>query len=299
MVRGPSITERQASVERAAAGDTRDRVESLSTFGREVMLVGGGRMGTALLAGWLRAGLPPALVRVIDPFPSAALIQFTASHGLSLAPNPSGARSGVVVLAVKPQSIEPVALGLAGRMGEGCLVLSIMAGVRIARLRELFPAAASIHRAMPNLPASVGCGATLLVSELGTGVSDDEVARRLLAVSGLVERLAEENLLDVGTALSGSGPGYLFYLVECLAAAGSRAGLPPDVAARLARRTVEGAGALLSSSSKDAGELRVEVTSPGGTTQAGLAVLANEDRLASLLTETLQAAAARSRELGS
>lgn len=268
----------------------------LVDFALDITLIGGGKMGMALLAGWLEAGLSPGLVQVIDPHPSEPLTLFAAHNGFSVREE-VGPMNGVVVLAIKPESLEVVASAGAALLNKRSIVLSIMAGIRIARLRDLFPGAGSIVRAMPNLPAAIGCGATALVAEHETAEADLDATKSLLAVSGLVEELEEEGLMDAATALSGSGPGYLFYIVECLVKAGERAGLPKATAVRLARRTVEGAGILLSKWPKSAGDLREEVTSPGGTTQAGLAVLARDERMAALLTDAVLAAAARAREL--
>lgn len=269
----------------------------LADVTRDVTLIGGGKMGTALLAGWLDAGLDSQRVQVVEPRPSDALLDLASHHRLRIRDGAAAMRGEVVVLATKPQSVDAVTGALSVSAWKGCLVLSIMAGVRIARLRTLFSGARSIVRAMPNLPAAIGFGATAFVAEGGTAEADTDMARRLLAVSGHVEELVGEDLMDAATALSGSGPGYLFYLVDCLADAGERAGLPKDAALRLARRTVEGAGALLSASPKSARELREDVTSAGGTTQAGLAVLARDGQLTALLTDTVLAAAARARVL--
>lgn len=273
------------------------RPSSLSGFSREIVLVGGGKMGLALLSNWIEAGLPPRLVDIVDPFPSEALQAFASKHAIALTVDPPAIHSRLVILALKPQTFATSAARLGTVGHSGSVIISIMAGVQLARLRAAFPNSASVLRSMPNLPTAIGCGATVTVSEAGTASADEDAAIALFAASGLSERVTDEELLDAVTAVSGSGPGYLFYLVECLAAAARQAGLSEDLAMRLARRTVEGAGALLLSSPKDAATLRQEVTSPGGTTAAGLSVLADEDSLCTLLDRTVNAAIARAREL--
>lgn len=269
----------------------------LSDMECAVTLIGGGKMGSAMLTGWLAAGLDPAFVHIIDPYPSEALQSLAEREKLSLDATLKRLEPGIAVLAVKPQILDVVADAMAPLIDTSGVILSIMAGITLDRLRARFPAAKAIVRAMPNLAASVGCGATIVVPEPGLEAVDQKRIERLLGVSGTAEWLDEEGLMDAGTALSGSGPGYLFYLVECLAEAGERAGLPAEMAARLARQTVAGAGALLAQSPKSATELREEVTSPGGTTQAGLAVLSENGRLSTVFADAVRAAAARSREL--
>lgn len=270
---------------------------AMSEIDRGITLIGGGRMGSALLGGWLKQGFRADLVTVVDPMPSDALKALREHYDLRILAEAPDLDGEVVVLAVKPQSIAGVSAGLRPRMRSRCLVLSIMAGVTIDGLRELFPAAEAILRAMPNLPASIGRGATVLVAEAAASRDDKTLVDVLLSTSGIVEWLDDEALLDAATALSGSGPGYTFYIVECLAEAGRRAGLPQATAMRLARATIEGSGALLSHSEASAATLRQDVTSPGGTTQAGLEVLSRDQRLLELISDAVRAAARRATEL--
>lgn len=263
-----------------------------------IVLLGCGRMGFALLKGWLGSGVPAETIQVVEPAPSESLVTLASTTGVQLLKSDEGRPARILVLAVKPQMIAEAA-PLAGRLLEqDSLVLSIMAGVPITQLRGLFPAAASIVRAMPNLAAMVGQGASVLIAEDGSTAGHVLIAEELLKTVGTAEWLPGEELIDAATALSGSGPAYAFYLVECLAKAGANAGLPGGIAARLARATMQGAGALLTNSTEEPDHLRRQVTSPGGTTEAGLAVLMRDERLLSLVDETVAAAAQRSRELG-
>jgi pyrroline-5-carboxylate reductase len=258
-------------------------------------LVGAGKMGGAMLAGWLRAGLDPVRTTVIDPLPSPEAKALCAQHGVALNPA-SPEPADVLVLAVKPQGLAEAAPGLAPVVGPGTLVLSILAGKTIAEIASRL-AAAAVVRAMPNLPASIGRGVTGAVASAGVSPRQRTQADALLACIGLVEWLDEETLIDALTAVSGSGPAYVFHLVEALADAGCEAGLPRDMADRLARATVTGAGALLDGDPREAARLRQDVTSPGGTTAEALAVLMREDGLAKLMREAVAAAARRAGEL--
>ncbi|MBX9929928.1 MAG: pyrroline-5-carboxylate reductase [Methylobacterium sp.] len=258
-------------------------------------LVGAGKMGGAMLAGWLRAGLDPARTIVIDPLPSAEAGALCGAHGVAL--NPSApAISDVLVVAVKPQGLSEAVPALVPLIGPNTLVISILAGKTIADLSARLSAPA-IVRAMPNLPASVGRGATGAVASAAVSSRQREQADALLACVGLVEWLDEEALIDALTAVSGSGPAYVFHLVEALADAGRAAGLPREMADRLSRATVAGAGALLDADPREAAQLRKDVTSPGGTTAEALGVLMREDGLASLMREAVAAAKRRAGEL--
>lgn len=252
-------------------------------------------MGGAMLAGWLRAGLDPARTTVIEPSPSPEIHSLCVAHGVSLNP-PSFMPANVLVLAVKPQGLTEVAAALAPLVEPGTLVVSILAGKTIADIAARLPVTA-IVRAMPNLPASIGRGVTGAVASAGVSPRQRAEAEALLACVGLVEWLDEEALIDALTAVSGSGPAYVFHLVEALADAGCAAGLPPDLANRLARATVSGAGALLDGDPREATRLRQDVTSPGGTTAEALAVLMREDGLGKLMREAVAAAARRAGEL--
>ena len=250
-------------------------------------------MGGALLRGWIAGGLPPSAVHVLDPHLDPDTERFCRDLGIGL--EPTGEAPEALVLATKPQTFAAAAAALAAIARPQTLVVSILAGKTLAGLRVGLPAAGAIVRAMPNLPASVGCGVTGLAAEPGLTPARREIADALLAAVGRVEWL-DEAQIDAVTAVSGSGPAYVFHLVECLAAAGVAAGLPHDVACRLARGTVEGAGALMAREpARSATALRQAVTSPGGTTAAALDVLAGE--LEALMTKTVAAAARRAGEL--
>ncbi|MGU3536288.1 pyrroline-5-carboxylate reductase [Methylobacterium sp. A54F] len=259
-------------------------------------LVGAGKMGGAMLEGWLAGGLDPAHTVVVEPNPSDDLARLCAERRLALnpaAPEPPEA----VVLAIKPQGLEAAAGGIDRLIGPGTLLVSILAGKTVADLRGRLPAARAVVRAMPNLPASIGRGATGAYASPEVSAAQREAADALLAAAGLVAWIEEEAQIDAVTALSGSGPAYVFLLAEALAEAGAAAGLAPAVAARLARATVAGAGALLDASPLDASELRRNVTSPGGTTAAALDVLMRADGLAPLMRAAVEAARRRAGEL--
>jgi pyrroline-5-carboxylate reductase len=263
-----------------------------------LILVGAGKMGGAMLDGWLAVGLPPEAVAVVEPEPSDALRRLCAERAIRLNPPPGAAAPpDVLVLAIKPQTLEAAAQTVNPLVGPNTLLLSILAGKTIADLRARLPSAGAIVRAMPNLPASVRRGATGAAASAEVGARQKAVAQALLASVGHVEWLAGEELIDAVTALSGSGPAYVFHLVECLAQAGAAAGLPADVAMRLARAMVIGSGELLAQSDLPAATLRENVTSPGGTTAAALAVLMGEPGLAALMREAVAAAKRRAEEL--
>ncbi len=259
-------------------------------------LVGAGKMGGALLRGWLDGGLDPAATTVLDPRVGPEIAALCAERGVALNPDPTPVAQ-TLVLAMKPQGLDDAAATLAPLVGPGTLVVSILAGKTLANLAARLPRAGAFVRTMPNLPASIGRGATGAVASPGVTAEQRARADALLACSGLVEWLEDEALIDAVTAVSGSGPAYAFLLTEALAEAGTRAGLTPEMAARLARATVAGAGALLDASPVEAGELRRNVTSPGGTTAAALGVLMREGGLPDLLTEAVAAARKRAGEL--
>jgi pyrroline-5-carboxylate reductase len=261
-----------------------------------VVLVGAGKMGGALLEGWLRFGLPPANLAVIEPKPSPQIVGIF-DRGARLNPD-IGALEGVaaIVIAVKPQIAEEVVPGLSPMVTASTVVLSIMAGRTLQFLSAALGRPCALIRAMPNLPAAIGRGITVAVPSNVSG-AQRELAHRLLAAGGAVEWITNESLLDAVTALSGSGPAYVFLLAEAMAQAGVAAGLPADLAAKLARETIAGAGELLHNSPLDAASLRESVTSPGGTTAAALACLMGRDGLAALVERAVAAATQRSREL--
>jgi pyrroline-5-carboxylate reductase len=255
-------------------------------------LVGAGKMGGAMLSGWLAGGLDPARTTVLDPQASPEMRALCAAQGLAL--NPAAPPvADALVLAMKPQGLEGAAPALAPLIGPGTLVVSILAGKTIANLRDRLPGARAIVRAMPNLPASIGRGATGAVASPEVDAGQRAQAHALLASVGLVEWLDNEGLIDALTAVSGSGPAYVFLLAEVMADAGIAAGLPADMATRLARETVSGAAALLEANPRDAALLRQDVTSPGGTTAEALAVLMRSGGLPDLMREAVDAARRR------
>lgn len=264
----------------------------------EILLVGGGRMGCALLRGWLDKGVAADRVTVIEPSPAQALVQMQRDFGFNLLQSaPAHLAPAAVLMCVKPQVAAAVAAGIQPALAGRPLLISIMAGITIAELRRHFRSAATVVRAMPNLAASVGRGVTVAATEGASTDGDQALINRLLAASGRLIWLADESQIDAATALSGSGPGYIFHLVECLARSGERLGLPADIAEDLARAVITGSGALLDGTGQSACTLREAVTSPGGTTHAGLAALMAGDALQSLIDSATQAAAIRAREL--
>ncbi|MRX49767.1 pyrroline-5-carboxylate reductase [Paracoccus sp. S-4012] len=259
---------------------------------RGLLLVGCGKMGGALLDGWLARGLRPGAVHVVDPALDPAL----GDRGVAVN-GPAPADPAVLVLAVKPQVMDSVLPDLAAYGHGGTLIVSVAAGTTLARLGRAFPDA-PIVRAMPNTPAAIGQGITAIT---GNGKADAEaldLAQTLMEAVGHVVRLQGEHQIDAVTGLSGSGPAYVFHMIEAMTDAGEAAGLPRDLALELARTTVAGAGALAMASDAAPSKLREDVTSPNGTTAAGLAVLMDEARgLRPLMRATVAAAAARGREL--
>jgi pyrroline-5-carboxylate reductase len=270
---------------------------ALADVSGTVVLVGAGRMGGALLASWLRLGLAPRRVVVIEPKPSGEIAAL-ASNGLRLNPDMRDIRdAAAVIIAIKPQDAPTVVPGLAPLVGGATVVVSIMAGKSIGFLARALPGAKAFVRAMPNTPAAIGRGITVAVPTAQVAAAQRDLAHRLLAATGKVEWVSDEALMDAVTAVSGSGPAYVFLLAEALAGAGIAAGLPAELAKKLARETVAGAGELLYRSDLDAATLRQNVTSPGGTTAAALEVLMGKDGLETLMTRAIAAATKRSREL--
>jgi len=260
---------------------------------RSLVLLGCGKMGGAMLQGWLKGGLEPSQVQVIEPKPGDWLTGL-AGQGLSL--NPARlAPATVAVIAVKPQMMTAAAPQLASLAGQGTLFLSIAAGTPIAAFEAMFGAGTPIVRSMPNTPAAVGRGISALVGSATVTEAQMVLAEALLGAVGACVRLESEEQMHAVTGLSGSGPAYVFHMIEAMAEAGVAAGLAPDLSMRLARATVSGAGALADASPESAEQLRINVTSPAGTTAAGLAILMPD--LPALMTRTVAAAARRSREL--
>ncbi len=262
-----------------------------------LVLVGAGKMGGSMLEGWLKVGMKPAGVAVIDPRPSDEMTHFCADRGIALNQGTPSAPE-VLVLAIKPQMLDEAAPRVNGLLGPRTLIVSILAGKTIGDLKARLPAADAVVRAMPNLPASIGRGATGAAANAQVNEAQRMTADALLRSNGVVEWLASEDLIDAVTAVSGSGPAYVFHLVECLAEAGAAAGLPPDLAQRLARATVTGAGELLFRSDLPPETLRQNVTSPGGTTAAALEVLmAEPNGMKALMRAAVAAAKRRAAEL--
>ncbi|MFM2391062.1 MAG: hypothetical protein RLZZ437_2617 [Pseudomonadota bacterium] len=253
-------------------------------------------MGSAMLEGWLQQGVLAQAVWVVDPHPSA-WVQGLMAQGLHLNEDLPAAPA-VVLIAVKPQMMADALPTMAG-YGATSLFVTIAAGTKIATYESVLGAGARVVRAMPNIPAAVGRGVTAIIGNGAASAGDLDLAERLLAAVGQVVRLEGEHQMDPVTAVSGSGPGYVFHLVEALAAAGVAEGLPSELSMALARATLSGAGEMLLRSPLTAADLRESVTSQKGTTAAGLAVLMNEDTgFPALLRRAVKAAADRGRELG-
>lgn len=260
---------------------------------RGLVLLGCGKMGSAMLAGWLDGGVSPASVWVQDPFPS----DWVQAQGVHVnADLPSA--PAIVLVAVKPQMMAD-ALPVLAAMGNGdTLFVSVAAGVTIANYESILGAKTPIIRAMPNTPAAVGKGITAIIGNDNASAAHLDQAEQLLSAIGQVVRLDGEDQMDAVTGVSGSGPAYVFHMIEALAAAGQAQGLSPELAMQLAKATVAGSGALAEAADETPSQLRVNVTSPNGTTQAGLKVLMNETTgLPPLMKATVKAATDRSKEL--
>lgn len=263
---------------------------------KHAVLVGAGRMGSAMARGWLSdlgaAGL--ARLSVVDPAPDEDVVEAASENLISLNPPPEPA--DIIVLALKPQGFSAAAEALKAWVGPDTLVVSIMAGVMIARIGQAL-GVTKIARAMPNTPGAIGMGATAFALSDTCGDAESVATGKLLEPLGLVIGPLSEDKMDAVTAVSGSGPAYVFLLVEALAAAGRSAGLGEATANALARETIVGAGALLGASPESPSELRKAVTSPGGTTAAALDVLMSAGGLPDLMRKAVDAAARRGAEL--
>jgi len=264
-----------------------------------LVLAGAGKMGGALLAGLLLRGLDPSLVRVQDPQPPPEVAELLEKYGITIEPaiGALGSAPGVILAAVKPQVMEAVFPPLARLAGPDTVVLSIAAGRSIASFEKHLPPGSAVIRAMPNTPAAIGRGITVCVGNGAVTGRQRAIATEMLEAVGEVCWVDDESLIDAVTAVSGSGPAYVFLLAECLAEAGRAAGLDAELAARLARATVSGSGELLHRSDLDPATLRQNVTSPGGTTAAALSVLMADGGLQELMTKAVAAATNRGREL--
>ena len=254
-------------------------------------LYGGGKMGMAMFDGWLAKGLKPKNAAVFDPFPS----NHVKSSGAHINPNVFDA--DVIVLAVKPQIMNELLEQT--NFPENGVVVSVAAGCPISQFEKSFGAERAIIRTMPNTPSAVGAGMAVIVGNKAASDVDLDMAENLMAAVGEVARVDDEALIDAVTGLSGSGPAYVFHMIEAMTNAGIAVGLSADLSRKLARTTVAGAGKLVVESGEEASQLRQNVTSPGGTTAAGLNVLMDEKTgLNQLIKDTVQAATERSQELG-
>ncbi len=268
---------------------------ALQDINGTIVLAGAGKMGGAMLTGWLARGLDARRVVVIEPHPSDE-ISALAAKGVRLNPSPKDiGAAATLVVALKPQSFREAGPGLKPFAGPSTLVVSIMAGTTIAAIAAV--CGGSVVRAMPNTPAAIGRGITVAVAANNVSAGQRAVADALLRATGSVEWVDDESLMDAVTAVSGSGPAYVFLLAEELARAGVEAGLPAELATKLARETVAGSGELLHRSELASATLRQNVTSPGGTTAAALEVLMGPDGMQPLLTRAVAAATRRSKEL--
>jgi pyrroline-5-carboxylate reductase len=267
---------------------------------KTVLLIGAGRMGGALIKGWIAAGAFSA-IHVVEPNPSEALKAQAAAGAVVLQSALDAARlppADAIVLAIKPQVLKGET-GLLQTLGRReALMLSIAAGITTAFLGKGLGSRQRLVRAMPNTPGAIGRGITVLYADAKLGSADRKLAEMLMASLGETLWLADEALMDAVTAVSGSGPAYIFLLAEAMAEAGRAQGFDAATAERLARATVAGAGALLANDPRPAAELRKEVTSPGGTTEAALNVLMGADGLSQLMRRAVDAATKRGKDLG-
>ncbi len=268
---------------------------------KKVVLAGCGNMGFAMLEGWLSGGvLEPDYVYVVEP--NDTLRDRAATLGVHALPDaaalPSDLVADLVVLAVKPQVMAAVLPAYASLAASGAAFLSVAAGVSVRAYEAALGANTQIVRCMPNTPAAIGKGMLVYFNNAAVTDKTDGFVKQLLACSGLVAKIDSEQLMDAVTAISGSGPAYVFHFIECLTEAGINAGLPEEIAKQLAMQTVMGAGALAAQSSDTPTKLRENVTSPNGTTQAALNVLMGGNALQKLVNEAVEAARKRSVELG-
>ena len=268
---------------------------SLAAIPGALVLVGAGKMGGAMLDGWLARKLPPKKVIVLEPQPSKA-IKALGKRGVRINPKGDVGPVAALVIAVKPQSAPDALPLLAALIDQNTVVVSIMAGRTLGFLEQHLPNAA-IVRAMPNTPAAIGRGITVAVGNYRVKTKSRKLAHGLLAATGSVEWVNDEALMDAVTAVSGSGPAYVFLLAEAMAEAGVAAGLPAVLAEKLARETVAGSGELMHRSPLPAATLRQNVTSPGGTTAAALEVLMGQGGVTPLMTKAVAAATKRGKGL--
>ena len=265
-----------------------------------LVLVGAGKMGGAMLEGWLKSGVDSKKIVVLDPFASDEMKALLSKHKVSINAAVSSIMDAeVVLIAIKPQMMEQVLPSIIGLAASKPLILSVAAGKTIASFERHFGKSAAVIRTIPNTPAAIGRGITAMSANLNVSAKQLQLATELLAAIGEVVTVDREELIDCVTAISGSGPAYVFYMTECLAAAAEKIGLPPALAMQLARATVAGSGELMRVTGTEAATLRQNVTSPKGTTHAALQVLMAENGLQPLFEKAVKAAADRSRELAS
>lgn len=270
----------------------------MAALSGKLVLIGAGKMGGAMLDGWFKQGISPDQIAISDPMVSDEMQALANEYGFAINPDLSSLEAvEVVLLAVKPQMMDAVLPTIKPLCASKPMFLSVAAGRTISGFEAALGSHAAIIRAMPNTPAAVGRGITAITPNSNCTEAQAELATRLLEAIGDVVRLDDEKHMDAVTGVSGSGPAYVFHLIECMAAAGEAEGLPADVAMKLARATVSGAGELVRQSPLPASTLRENVTSPAGTTAAALDVLTAEDAMPRILREGIAAATNRSKEL--
>jgi pyrroline-5-carboxylate reductase len=265
-----------------------------------LVLAGCGKMGGAMLEGWLKAGADPKMIVAIDPKPPHEVMELLQKRGIRHNPPVTSITDAeVIIVAVKPQVMEDVLPNLVPLKSSRPLILSVAAGKTIATFAKHFGQDAAIIRTIPNTPAAIGRGITAMSANANVSKVQMALATALLSSTGEVVTVDDESMIDLVTAVSGSGPAYIFYLTECMAAAGEKIGLPAALAMQLARATVAGSGELMRQTGIDAATLRQNVTSPNGTTFAALQVLMADNGMMQLFENAITAAAKRSKELAS
>jgi pyrroline-5-carboxylate reductase len=265
-----------------------------------LVLAGCGKMGGAMLEGWLKAGADPKMIVAIDPKPTHEVMELLQKRGIRHNPPVTSITDAeVIIVAVKPQVMEDVLPNLVSLKSSRPLILSVAAGKTIATFAKHFGQDAAIIRTIPNTPAAIGRGITAMSANANVSKVQMALATALLSSTGEVVTVDDESMIDLVTAVSGSGPAYIFYLTECMAAAGEKIGLPAALAMQLARATVAGSGELMRQTGIDAATLRQNVTSPNGTTFAALQVLMADNGMMQLFENAITAAAKRSKELAS
>ncbi len=269
------------------------------TIVRPLLLMGCGKMGSAMLDGWLASGIAKGGIVIVDP---SGAPQYQDHKNISIYTDnsnlPSDLDPQVIILAVKPQQMDGALTAYRAYAGPDTLFISIAAGKTLSYFETLLGEVAQVIRAMPNTPAAIGQGITVACPNKNTTMDQSDIALALLRAVGEAELVQDESLIDAVTALSGGGPAYIFHMIECMTAAGIKQGLPEALSARLALVTVAGAGQLALQSNDEPAQLRKNVTSPGGTTLEALNILMQEDNgLADLMARAIAAATARSKEL--